>query len=437
MKILAIETSCDETALALLEAEGDLDSPSFSILSTALNSQIDIHKEYGGVFPALAKREHAKNLVPLLEQLFSNCHSEFISESQEIPDQVRDDNRVDEDDNGKGENDNRKGRDNSVNWNKVEKILERETELFEKLKDFAETHAKPEINMIAVTSGPGLEPALWVGINFARALSLIWNIPIMEVNHMEGHIASVLLQQDFGNYKTQISNNKINSNSKNYKLKTKNYSVKFPALALLISGGHTEIVLVNNWGDYKKIGETKDDAVGEAYDKVARLLDLPYPGGPEISKLAKEAREKNLENNNIQFPRPMLNSKDLNFSLSGLKTAVLYKIKELKTIDHKLKTVIAKEFEQAVLDVIIKKVGQAIKENTVNTLIVGGGVIANEYIRENLENLAKQENIEILLPKKEYSTDNAVMIGVVGYLKSFREKAEICPEIKAFGNLDL
>ena len=170
-----------------------------------------------------------------------------------------------------------------------------------------ETYEKPEIDVITVTSGPGLEPALWVGINFARALSVLWNIPVLAVNHMEGHIASVLLE-------SKVTN--------------------FPALGLLISGGHTELVLINNWGEYKRIGETQDDAIGEAYDKVARMLDLPYPGGPEISKLAKQAREENLSNESISFPRPMIGSGDLNFSLSGLKTAVLYKVQELGEVSE-------------------------------------------------------------------------------------------------------
>lgn len=390
MKILSIETSCDETALALIEANGDINSPDFSIIDTALISQIDIHKEYGGVFPALAKREHAKNLTPLLDNLINN----FAEKERE----------------------NKK----EIDWQEIEVILEREPELFQSLKSLCEekdfSNLNKEIDMIAVTSGPGLEPALWVGINFARAISKIFNIPLLPVNHMEGHIASVLLDKP---------------------------KIEFPLLAILISGGHTELVLTKNWGDYEKIGQTLDDAIGEAYDKVARMLGLPYPGGPEISKLAEIAREENLESENIKLPRPMIGSGDLNFSLSGLKTAVLYKTEEIKKefgeISEENKKIIAKEFEQAVVDVLIKKTKKAITDNFVETIIVGGGVIANQYIRDSLQKLADQESIPVFFPTKELSTDNAVMIGVAGYLKQFREepKQEEDVDIVASGNLGL
>lgn len=382
MKILGIETSCDETALCLLGAEGGLEAPKFNILKTALFSQIEIHKEFGGVFPAVAKREHAKKLVPLMNELLKDQSTVAWNEPK-------------------------------IDWVKVEEILNREYELFSELKiyveeNFVSKNIKPDFEMITVTSGPGLEPALWVGINFSRAVSEIFQIPVLPVNHMEGHIVSVL---------TEKSN------------------PEFPSLALLISGGHTEIIEIESWGKYKKIGETLDDAVGEAYDKVARMIGLEYPGGPQISRLAQIARDENISDEQITLPRPMLHTPDLNFSLSGLKTAVLYKIKEIGELTEEKKKIIAKEFEQAVVDVINMKVKKAIDQTRAQSLIVGGGVIANKYIRENLSKIAEEKNIPAHFPTTELSTDNAVMISIAGYLKSFRQSAEICPDIKADGNL--
>lgn len=384
MKILSIETSCDETALCLLEASGDISTPKFEVLANSLFSQIDIHKEYGGVFPAVAKREHAKNLVPLMQQLFEN---QSLQEWQ----------------------------NQNIDWQKISEILNREQGLFENLKkyiedDFISKNLRPDFEMIAVTEGPGLAPALWVGINFARAISEIFQIPLMPVNHMEGHIVSVLLEKE---------------------------TPSFPSLALLISGGHTEIIEIDSWGKYKKIGETLDDAVGEAYDKVARMIGLEYPGGPQISRLAQTARDQNLFDEAIKFPRPMIHSDDLNFSLSGLKTSVLYKIKELGEISEIQKQIIAKEFEQAVIDVLISKTKKAIDKIGSNSLIVGGGVIANKYIRENLAKLAEEKNIPVHFPTTELSTDNATMIAIAGYLKTFRQTPETCPNIVANGNLSI
>lgn len=379
-RILGIETSCDETALSLIEASGALTSPEFKILNTALYSQIETHKPFGGVYPSLAKREHAKNLVPLLKSLLDK-------EPKNVPEI------------------------STEKWNQVEKILHREPELFEALKESAAQIPRPDIDFIAVTAGPGLEPALWVGINFARALSLIWDIPALPVNHMEGHIISALKE------KTDI---------------------KFPAVSLLISGGHTEIVLVKNWSEYEVIGNTKDDAVGEAFDKVARILGLPYPGGPEISRLANLAREKKYpENSKIKLPRPMLNSGDYDFSFSGLKTAVLYLVQKLKKenlFDDQVAEQIALEFEEAVTEVLFKKTKSAIVEYGATFLIIGGGVIANKYIRETFQNL---EGVTVLVPEIKLATDNAVMIAMAGYLKHFSVQPEINPEIKADGNLAL
>ena len=253
MKILAIETSCDETAIAILEAQGDEISATFRVLGNALLSQVETHREYGGVFPALAKREHAKNLVPLLEAALEEA--ELLHEdTQVIPDEMR---------------------------TKISRILERESGLAEQFFEFVSECEPPEIDAIAVTAGPGLEPALWVGINFARALGLLWNKPVVAINHMEGHILSACAERSTADGSEQKAEN-------TEKLKIQN--VHLPVLALLISGGHTELVVMGEWLSYKLVGETQDDAVGEAFDKIARMLGLPYPGGPEVSRLAERAR---------------------------------------------------------------------------------------------------------------------------------------------------
>jgi N6-L-threonylcarbamoyladenine synthase len=269
----------------------------------------------------------------------------------------------------------------------------------------------------------------------------------MPVNHMEGHLFSV-----FGKSEKKFKISKI----------------KFPTLALLVSGGHTELVLVKKQLDYKIIGQTLDDAVGEAFDKVARMLGLPYPGGPEISKLAEQERMSLIpllrggslarrggkfihlplkgtpqeENNSIQLPRPMLYSKNFNFSYSGLKTAVLYIIRDmggLQNIDDKTKMQIALEFENAAIECLVYKTEKAIEKYKIKTLIVAGGVSANKYLRSEMAKLAKKEKIKLLFPPKELTGDNSVMIGIAGYLNYLKNKKKV-PEIdgiKATGNLRL
>ncbi len=376
MKILAIETSCDETAVCIVEAEGGLNSPTFSVLGNALFSQVKLHEKFGGVFPTLAKREHAKNLPPLLEKVLSDANM-FTVQDQSYAEEV---------------------------WQEISEILKKEEGLFENFKKSLENIEKPQIDVISVTSGPGLEPALWVGITFAIALGKLWNIPVLGINHMEGHIASVLM-------------------------KSETQKINFPALAFLISGGHTEIVKINGWGDYKVIGETVDDAVGEAFDKAARMLGLPYPGGPEISRLAEEARIKNLPHI-AKLPRPMIHSKNLNFSFSGLKTAVLYYIRdnfsgksESMTADEKAD--LAREFEASVLDVLKLKTKQALDETHAKTLIIAGGVIASQKVRELFEKIEEEyEGLVVKVPTKQLATDNALMIASATYLNTI-----ISPEI--------
>lgn len=351
MKILGIETSCDETALSIVECSGDLSNPKFKIIDSIINSQAQLHAQYGGVFPTLAKREHIKNLPILLDELMARNFPSLDKEG----------------------------------WPKA-----------------------GVVDAIAVTQGPGLEPALWTGIVFAKELAEKWNVPLIPTNHMEGHIISPLLNSG---------------------------TVAFPALALLISGGHTQLVNVRSWGEYEIIGNTKDDAIGEAFDKVARILGLPYPGGPHISNHAANGRAKHLVSPFI-CPRPMLHSKDYDFSFSGIKTHVLYAVQKIGEPTPEEVENISQGFEDAVTEVLVKKTFKAIEDTGALTLIIGGGVVANTHIRETFEKLCKEKNITLLLPTHEASTDNALMIAAAGYITYLKGNFDKS-DFKADGNLAL
>ncbi len=367
MKILSIETSCDETAVSIVQTAGDFPEATYEILGNQLYSQVALHAEYGGVFPSLAKREHAKTLVPLLQKVLEEAEL-LLPGSHTNTDSLKTELAV---------------------------ILEREPALFEALAKFAAQYSEPEIDLIAVTVGPGLEPALWVGVNFAKALALLWNKKVVAVNHMEGHVLASIYDV--------VADNQL-------------AAIAFPAIALLISGGHTELLLMRNWGQYEKIGQTRDDAVGEAFDKVARLMGLPYPGGPELSKLAALGRKANLPSLKADLPRPMINSGDLDFSFSGLKTAVRYAIdgKDLSETD---KQALARDFEDAVTAVLVKKTSNAVAAHSARTLIVGGGVSANQYIRTELNKhfLKEHPDCELYFPTPGLSTDNSIMIALAGH----------------------
>ncbi|MEN9912735.1 MAG: hypothetical protein RLY66_143 [Candidatus Parcubacteria bacterium] len=341
--ILGIETSCDETALALIETRQNDGVFEVRVLASLIHSQADLHSPYGGVFPILAKREHEKHLQPLLDQLLA-------SQPQ-----------------------------------------------------------KPHIEAVAVTEGPGLEPALWTGIVFAEKLAQEWGIPVIPVNHMEGHIVGSLLDSDAPDGQWQ-------------KLK----ELALPSLAFLISGGHTELVSItkNQTGstpfEYTIVGATKDDAVGEAFDKVARLLGFPYPGGPQISKIAAEARAENIVSS-IKLPRPMIHSKDLQFSFSGLKTAVLYAVRNAEkagVFDDTFKKGLAREFEDAVAETLASKLRDALEESSAQSLIIGGGVSANTLLREHFTSIAGEFGIPVFMPSRHISGDNALMIALAGALNS-------------------
>lgn len=266
-----------------------------------------------------------------------------------------------------------------------------------------------ELDYIAVTEGPGLEPALWTGIEFAKSLGEKWSKPIIGVNHMSGHLFSFLFHSA--------------------------KAIEFPAVALLVSGGHTELVLMESFSDYRVIGSTRDDAVGEAFDKTARLLGLPYPGGPKVSELAAIDRERTAEAR-FSFPSPMLASNDYDFSYSGLKTAVLYAIKKLGELDMETKEALARGFEDAAIAPLIEKTRKAIESFTTKSLILGGGVSANKLLRNKLERLSAEYGIDYRVPEMSLTTDNAVMIGIAAYISALTKKIET-REIKAVGNLGL
>ncbi len=411
MKVLAIETSCDETAIAIVEATGNETAAQFRVLGNALLSQVEIHKEYGGVFPALAKREHAKNLVPILEAALEEA--ELLHEdTQAIPEEM---------------------------LTKIAAILVREPGLSSAFFAFVSECETPEIDVIAVTAGPGLEPALWVGINFAKALALLWEKPLLAINHMEGHILSALAKE--------IPRDTIDTTFFSTRFDLVISEVKMPVLALLISGGHTELVVMKQWLEYELVGQTRDDAVGEAFDKVARMLGLPYPGGPEISKLAEAIRtlgvliasELGHWVSKHKLPRPMIDSGTCDFSFAGLKTAVLYLLKKNPEVNEKEKQFIAHEFENAVADVLWKKTAQALEETGATTLVIGGGVSANTHIRRVFTEKMKSEypNVDLRIPAAALATDNAIMIALAGFYRAQNKEFADLETLKANGNLRL
>lgn len=408
MKILAIETSCDETAIALVEVTEKSGKTKFKILGNEVSSQIALHTQYGGVFPMMAKREHGKNILGVLTKVLTEAKL-----YKPLKTAIKLSNKETE---------------------KIQKILEREEDLYKNFLDEITKIKNPKIDAIAVTTGPGLEPALWVGISFSKALSSYWNIPFIPVNHMEGHIFSIFPNQ--GKSFTVDSDKKI-----------------FPIISLLVSGGHTELVLMKDWMKYKKIGKTRDDASGEAFDKVARVLGLPYPGGPEVSKLAAQERSSNVFSiHPFTLPRPMINSKDYDFSFSGLKTAVLYLVRDLKEKynEKELKKLfgpnsswqqkVACEFENSVVEVLVSKTIKALREYGAKTLIVGGGVSANRYLQEIMKKDVAENKLKtkIHFPSKRLTGDNALMIGIAGFFQFKNKKiAKNLNSVKANGNLSL
>jgi len=352
--ILAIETSCDETAAGVIEAKKTAANFELRVLSNVVASQIEIHKKWGGVYPELASRAHLEAMIPVLEEAL-----EPIGGTKKLAD---------------------------------------------------------SIDAIAVTVGPGLIGSLLMGVETAQILATYYKKPVVPVNHLEGHI--------YASFTGKLKNS----------LKIAKTGI-FPVLALIVSGGHTSLVLMEKHLKYKTIGQTLDDAAGEAFDKVARILGLGYPGGPLIEKLAEGGNE-----NAYELPLPMVKQDNYDFSFSGLKTAVLYTTKNPATGKMKKyhKADLAASFQKTVSQILTQKTIRAVKDFKPKTVILSGGVSANSHLRSFFEReIRKITEAQILIPPKNLSTDNAVGIGLVGALKLLKDKKTSWDKIKAQDNFPI
>ncbi len=313
MKVLGIETSCDETGIALYDSAS-------GILAEALYSQVELHQQYGGVVPELASRDHIRKTLPLIREVMDQTGC-----------------------------------------------------------------TAADIGGVAYTAGPGLAGALLVGASIGRALGMTWDVPTIGVHHMEGHLLAPLLEPE---------------------------PPEFPFVALLVSGGHTLLVAVEGIGRYQVIGESVDDAAGEAFDKVAKMLGLPYPGGPQLAALAGKGTP-----HRFKFPRPMTNRPGLDFSFSGLKTFVLTTVQEHGkdgVLDEQTRADIAHAFQEAVVDTLVIKCRRALQQTGLGTLVIAGGVSANTRLRQELANMASAEHGRLYYPQLQYCTDNGAMIAFAG-----------------------
>ncbi|MES9974220.1 MAG: tRNA (adenosine(37)-N6)-threonylcarbamoyltransferase complex transferase subunit TsaD [Candidatus Thiodiazotropha sp.] len=315
MRVLGIETSCDETGVAVYDSE-------MGLLAHALHSQVDLHADYGGVVPELASRDHVRKLLPLVRQLFQDAGIEAAS-----------------------------------------------------------------LDGVAYTAGPGLVGALLVGASVGRSMAWSWGIPAIGVHHMEGHLLAPMLEPD---------------------------PPAFPFIAMLVSGGHTQLVEVEGMGRYRLLGDTLDDAAGEAFDKTAKLLGLPYPGGPELAKLAEQGDPEQ-----FHFPRPMIDRPGLDFSFSGLKTFALNTIQRAEreeggALSAQTRADIARAFEEAVVDTLLLKCRRAVRQCGIKTLVLAGGVSANRRLRQRIDAMMAGEEGAAYYPRPKFCTDNGAMIAYAG-----------------------
>jgi N6-L-threonylcarbamoyladenine synthase len=436
MRILGIETSCDETAAAVVEATEErmnvrtkeqnslLVHPflRFSVLSNVVASQITLHKKTGGVVPEVAARAHLEQIIPVIEEALW-----LVNPKSKIP---------------------------------ISKQIQNPNDQNSKQFSITRLHNYPitnHIDLIAVTYGPGLLTSLLVGIETARTLSWLTGLPLARVNHLEGHIYANMLASENMSSKSQIA---YRSDDLQFAI----CDLQFPALALLVSGGHTELVLMRRHLDYKVLGSTRDDAAGECFDKVAKMLNLGYPGGPEIARLADNFRlqianckfEKsaicNLQSA-IDLPRPMIDSQDYDFSFSGLKTAVLYWLRANRyyTCHSRLGrgrstitgiipvSALCAEIENAIVEVLVSKTIRAAKEYKVKTVMLGGGVAANKYLRKELGKAISSylPPTSYLLPPLSYTTDNAAMIAAAGYFRAKYGRLTSWEKLKVEVNAEL
>ncbi len=335
MRVLGIETSCDETGVAIYDSERGL-------LADALFSQIAVHREYGGVVPELASRDHVRKCLPLIDEVFAKSGL---------------------------------------------------------------SHA--DIDGVAFTAGPGLAGALMVGACIGRSLAYAWGKPALGVHHMEAHLLAPMLEAE---------------------------PPALPFVALLVSGGHTQLVRVDGIGQYTLLGESLDDAAGEAFDKCAKMLDLPYPGGPELAKLAEQGVER------FDFPRPMLNRPGLDFSFSGLKTAVLTAVRE-KTVDERIdaqtRADIAASFQAAVVDTLVAKAQRALQQTGLKTLVLAGGVSANRKLRAQLDSELAALGARAFYARPQFCTDNGAMIAYAGCQRLLAgQREELHIDVRARWPLD-
>jgi len=307
--VLGIESSCDETGVAIYGEQG--------LIADTLYSQVEMHAEYGGVVPELASRDHIRKLIPLIKQCFSKANI-----------------------------------------------------------------SADELSGVAYTAGPGLVGALFAGVSVARSLAYGWNIPSIGVHHMEGHLLAPMLEAE---------------------------APSFPFVALLVSGGHTQLINVKRVGYYELLGESLDDAAGEAFDKTAKLLQLGYPGGPALAQCAEQG-----DPTRFTFPRPMTNRPGLDFSFSGLKTFALT-TSQKNTLDPQTRADIARAFEDAVADTLAIKCKRALQQTGLSTLVVAGGVSANKRLRSCLNTMCSNLNANVFYPRHEFCTDNGAMIAYAGY----------------------
>ncbi len=334
MKILAIETSCDETAAAIIE-DGT------KVIANIVASSMDIHEKTGGIIPEVAAREQMKCIIPIINEAIKQSSNQAIS----------------------------------------------------------------NIDALAVTIGPGLNGSLLVGVESAKTIAFTTGKPIIPVNHIFAHIYANFLSDK-------------NTLGEVCEVLPRGEGIRFPAIALVVSGGHTELFLMKSHNNIKWLGGTLDDAAGEAFDKTARLLGLGFPGGPVIASAAAKLRTKNLESRTVRLPRPMINSKDLNFSFSGLKTAVLREVnrlKSLKKLNDETIQQLAYEIQESITDVLVKKTLNAAKQYKVKSILLGGGVAANKRLTEKFKFQISNFKFQIFIPPPALCTDNAAYIGSFAY----------------------
>jgi N6-L-threonylcarbamoyladenine synthase len=331
MRVIGIESSCDETAVAVYDDRAGL-------LSHCLHSQIALHQAYGGVVPELASRDHVRRLLPLVREALDAARS-----------------------------------------------------------------SPADLDGVAYTAGPGLVGALLVGAGFGRSLAYAWGKPAIGVHHLEGHLLAPLLESE---------------------------APEFPFLALLVSGGHTQLIDVAGIGRYRILGETLDDAAGEAFDKTAKMLGLPYPGGAALARLAESGR-----GGRFSFPRPMLDRPGLEFSFSGLKTAALVALRD-RVLDEEIRADVARAFEEAVIETLAEKSRRALEASGHRRLVVAGGVGANRRLRERLDAMARERGARLYFPRAEFCTDNGAMIALAGCIRLAQgERQDL--EVSARANWDL